>query len=47
MSPKIFPCIMIILDIAAAIVYARHKDWWMVGYWVSAAVLTICVTFKP
>ena len=47
MSPKIFPTILILLDIAAAIVYARHKDWWMVGYWVSAAVLTACVTFRP
>ena len=45
MSPKIFPCILIILDIAAAIVYARHGDWRRCIYWLAAAVLTGSITF--
>ncbi len=37
---------VIVLDIAAAIVYACHKDWWMVFYWLSAACITVAVTFR-
>lgn len=42
---KIFPLILIILDVAAAVVYACKTDWKMAVYWIAAAVLNICVTF--
>jgi len=42
----IFPAIMVVLDIGAAGVFAWHRDWWMVGYWLAAATLTACVTAK-
>jgi len=45
MNPKIFPCVLMILDIAAAIVYFCHKDPKHGIYWVAAAILTGCVTF--
>jgi len=47
MSPKFFPTIMIVLDVAAAIGYAlgSDDDWRKVVYWLSAAVLTIVVTW--
>ena len=43
---QIFPLVLIILDIAAAIVYGVvDMDIRKVIYWVAAAVLTITVTF--
>ncbi|MBR3070279.1 hypothetical protein [Fibrobacter sp.] len=43
---QIFPLVLIILDIAAAIVYGIvDMDIRKVIYWVAAAVLTITVTF--
>ena len=45
MNPKLFPTILIILDVCAAIVWASHGDWRKAGYWMSAGVLTICVTY--
>ena len=43
---QVFPLILIILDIAAAIVYGIvDMDIRKVIYWVAAAVLTITVTF--
>jgi hypothetical protein len=42
---KIFPLILIILDIAAAAVYAWDGDWKKAIYWVAAATLTATVTF--
>lgn len=43
---QIFPLVLIILDIAAAIVYGvTDQDIRKVVYWVAAAVLTITVTF--
>ena len=45
MNKYIFPVSLIVLDIGAAIVYALNKDFKMMTYWVSAAVLNICVTF--
>lgn len=38
---KIFPIILIILQIAAEIVYAIYHDWRMAGYWFCAAALNI------
>ena len=44
-SEKIFPLILIALDICAAVGYAYKHDWKMSVYWIAAAVLNICVTF--
>ncbi len=42
---QIFPTILILLDIAAAIVYACHGDWRRVIYWLAAAVITGSITY--
>lgn len=43
---QIFPLVLIILDIAAAIVYGIvDMDIRKVIYWIAAAILTITVTF--
>ena len=43
---QIFPLVLIILDIAAAIVYGIvDMDIRTVIYWIAAAVLPITVTF--
>ena len=42
---RIFPLALILLDLAAAVVYLRHKDYKKAVYWVAAAVLNITVTF--
>lgn len=42
---QIFPTILIILDVAAAIGYGVDYNWRLSVYWLAAAVLTICVTF--
>ena len=43
MSKYIFPVILIVLDVGAAVVYAVHKDARMALYWTAAAVLNVCV----
>lgn len=45
MATKIFPVILIVLDVAAGAVYACHGDWRKTIYWLAAAVLTAVVTF--
>lgn len=42
---RLFPSILIALDICAALVYAAVADWRHAVYWLAAAVLTITVTF--
>lgn len=42
---KIFPMILITLQIGAGIVYAAQSDWRKAVYWIAAAVLNIAVTF--
>lgn len=42
---KLFPSILIALDVAAAIVYGFHGDIRHFIYWVSAAALTATVTY--
>ena len=44
-SPKFFPALLILLDLGAAVVYAKNKDWRKVVYWLAAAVLNAAVTF--
>ena len=41
----IFPLILILLDICAAIVYGAVGDWKKAIYWLAAAVLNAAVTF--
>lgn len=43
---KIFPIILIAIDILAAIMYLPKKDYWNSGYWISAAAISICVVFR-
>ena len=45
MNPKIFPTILIILDLCASIVWFMNGDIRKTIYWASAAVLTMAVTF--
>ena len=42
---KVFPTILLILDIMAAIVYGCGGDWRKCIYWLAAATLTFVVTF--
>jgi len=42
---SIFPMILIVLDICAAMVYLYSGDIRHTIYWLSAGVLTACVTF--
>lgn len=44
-SEWIFPTALIVLDVAAALVYAGKFDWRMMIYWLAAATLTACVTY--
>lgn len=41
----LFPTLLIILDGAAALVYALDGDWRRSIYWLAAAILTATVTF--
>ena len=41
----IFPVILILLDIGAAVMYGVARDWRKVIYWIAAAVLNMVVTF--
>lgn len=42
---NIFTGSLILLDIGAAIYYIFTKDYALVGYWLLAASITICVCF--
>lgn len=42
---KIFPTILLVLDVCAAIVYAFSGDVRHTVYWLAAALLTACVTY--
>jgi hypothetical protein len=41
---KIFPTILIVLDVFAALAYVPSGNWRMIGYWASAAAITFFVT---
>ncbi len=41
----IFPLILIVIDIAAGIIYGIQGDYKKLIYWLAAAVLNITVTF--
>lgn len=42
---RIFPTILIILNICTALSYVPDCDWRRIVYWLAAAVLTITVTY--
>jgi len=42
---KLFPTMLIILDVCAAVAYIPPGDWRKVVYWLTAAVITACVTY--
>lgn len=45
MMSKLFPIVIITLDIGAAVVYLYYNNIRMFIYWTAAAVLTASVTF--
>ncbi len=45
LSPKLFPTLLIILDVLAAIGYVPDGNWRGVIYWLVAATLTYVATF--
>jgi hypothetical protein len=42
---KVFPTILIILDVLAALAYVPSGNWRMICYWLAASLLTFCVTW--
>ena len=42
---QVFPAVLIVLDVAAAIVYAVEPDWRRATYWSAAALLTAVVAW--
>lgn len=45
MNPKVFPTVLILLDLGAAVAYAFAGDCRRAIYWIAAAVLTATVTY--
>lgn len=45
-SEYLFPTLLIVLDVLAAIPYAAKGNMRMMIYWIAAATLTACVTYK-
>lgn len=45
MDPRLFPSLLILLDVGAGVVYACHGDIRRMVYWLAAAVLTATVTY--
>lgn len=44
-TEQIFPLILIVCDICAALFYVPLGDWRKVIYWIAAAILSVTVTF--
>ena len=44
-NEKIFPTILMVLDLCAALAYIPKDDWRKVVYWIAACVLTGVVTW--
>jgi len=42
---KVFPTILIVLDVLAALAYIPVYDWRKVVYWLAAATSTYVVTY--
>lgn len=45
MSAKLFPTILIVLDVCASLVYLSEGDLRRFVYWTACAVLTTTVTY--
>jgi len=45
MNEKIFPTILIVLDLCASVNYGCHGDVRKMVYWFAAAVLTFVYTY--
>ena len=45
MKTWIFPTVLIIFDLLAALAYGIAGDWRRLIYWIAAAILTATVTF--
>jgi len=45
MNPRIMPCILIVIELAASVVWAVNHDWRKAAYWFSAACINASVTF--
>lgn len=45
MTPKIFPTVLMAIDVLAGIVYLCHGDLKRCVYWLAAATLTATVTY--
>jgi hypothetical protein len=45
MDPRVFPTALIVLDFAAAVVWAMHANPRQTVYWIAAGVLTLTVTW--
>ena len=45
MRPYVFPALLIVMDLGAAVLWGVDGDWRRSVYWVAAAVLTYVVTF--
>ena len=41
---KLFPTILILLDLGASIVYFTQLDWRRGIYWIAAGILTLMIT---
>lgn len=41
---ELFPMVLILLDLSAAVAYGLQADWRRSIYWFAAAVLTLMVT---
>ena len=41
----IFPIVMIVMDVGAAVMCVAAKGYKKAVYWIAAAVLNACVTF--
>lgn len=44
-NPRLFPAILIVLDLCAALGWCLHGDIRRMIYWIAAAVLTASITF--
>jgi len=45
MNEKIFPTVLIVIDVLASMVYVSKGDWRKTLYWIAAAVLTFVITY--
>lgn len=45
MNNKVFPTILIILNLSASVVFFTKGDWRMGVYWIAAATLNTVITY--